>query len=329
MLKKERFHIQFPMKETLHRRVSILVFILSLTFYSCRQDNRAGSNSVEVDTLQRIHTVVAIGKVVPAKGWMVLASEFSGIVQEILVKEGEQVKQGQVLIKLGDNDASLSLRQSEIELRSRQADNQSLYQDLRREELKLAELKAIYETSLSLYEKNAETKEKMESDRFSMEQQLRIIAALENKARAEKFKEEEQTVAVEKARRQYNERSVRAVRAGVVSEMDVKLGQTVNVDEELGRLVNLDELIVEAEVDELFADRVQLGQQVTFFSLGNRKLIGTGEILYISPTLMNKSILYETANEGEDRRVRRIKIRPTNVEDMLINTKLECQIKID
>ena len=62
--------------------------------------------------------------------------------------------------------------------------------------------------------------------------------------------------------------------------------------------------------------------------VGNAEQIASGKVIYVSPVLTNKSILFETANEGEDRRVRKIKILPAEHQNLLLNGKVECRINL-
>ena len=113
-----------------------------------------------------------------------------------------------------------------------------------------------------------------------------------------------------------------------ISELNAEVGQSVISNDNLGTMVENHHYLIEAEVDELFADSVQVGQIVEMNMVGKTAVISKGKIIYVSPTLVNKSILFETANEAEDRRVRRIKIEPDNSSNLLINAKVECRIKI-
>ena len=62
----------------------------------------------ELDELAR-----AQGKVIPAGKTQIIQSAEPGVVDEILVREGEQVKAGQLLVKLDDTNTSSS--QGEVE----------------------------------------------------------------------------------------------------------------------------------------------------------------------------------------------------------------------
>ncbi|MDR2282297.1 MAG: efflux RND transporter periplasmic adaptor subunit, partial [Sphingobacterium sp.] len=112
------------------------------------------------------------------------------------------------------------------------------------------------------------------------------------------------------------------------SDLNMSVGQQVSSNEELGRIVTVDNPIVEAEVDELFANEVKLGQEVLIYPMTNRNEGKKGVIIYVNPILSNKSIFYETANEAQDRRVRRVKIQIKERTDFVINTKVDCMIKI-
>jgi len=111
-------------------------------------------------------------------------------------------------------------------------------------------------------------------------------------------------------------------------DLTAHVGQSISSTTELGKIVNVVEPIVEAEVDELFAQDVKVGQLVTISQVGSKDKAIEGHVIYTSPILSNKSILYETANEGEDRRVRKIKIQLSTNNELAINAKVDCTIKI-
>ncbi len=86
-------------------------------------------------------------------------------------------------------------------------------------------------------------------------------------------------------------------------------------------------MIVRAEVDELFASKLALGQQADITAVGNDKLITKGNLISISPFLKKKSMFSEKTDDQEDRRVREIKIAIEQAENLIINSKVECNIK--
>ena len=273
-------------------------------------------------------SVIAIGKVLPEGGWVQISSPISAEVKEIMVKEGDVVEQGQVLMTLKENTEGLDLAQSQSQLESLKAQHQASTKDLAKQEIILKELMSKYETSRSLFTKNAETRENVDKDFSNVKQQEELISGLKSQIRANQATEKEQSIIIAKNRQSLKDYQVTAIKKGIVSELNVEIGQTINGTAELGKIVDSENIVIEAEVDELFADSVKIGQTVDINFVGKPAVIGKGKIVYLSPTLMNKSILFETANEAEDRRVRRIRIEPEGNSTLLINSKVECRIKL-
>lgn len=273
-------------------------------------------------------SVIAIGKVLPEGGWVQISSPISAEVKEIMVKEGDVVEQGQVLMTLKENTEGLDLAQSQSQLESLKAQHQASTKDLAKQEIILKELMSKYETSRSLLAKNAETRENVDKDLSNVKQQEELISGLKSQIRANQATEKEQSIIIAKNRQSLKDYQVTAIKKGIVSELNVEIGQTINGTAELGKIVDNENIVIEAEVDELFADSVMIGQTVDINFVGKPAVIGKGKIVYLSPTLMNKSILFETANEAEDRRVRRIRIEPEGNSTLLINSKVECRIKL-
>ncbi len=273
-------------------------------------------------------SVIAIGKVLPEGGWVQISSPISAEVKDIMVKEGDVVEQGQVLMTLKENTEGLDLAQSQSQLESLKAQHQASTKDLAKQEIILKELMSKYETSRSLLAKNAETRENVDKDLSNVKQQEELISGLKSQIRAYQATEKEQSIIIAKNRQSLKDYQVTAIKKGIVSELNVEIGQTINGTAELGKIVDSENIVIEAEVDELFADSVKIGQTVDINFVGKPAVIGKGKIVYLSPTLMNKSILFETANEAEDRRVRRIRIEPEGNSTLLINSKVECRIKL-
>ncbi len=327
MLKKEMFQIVFEMRK-ITNSLSILSFlVLLLAVVSCKNEKK--QKEEEKAKVSAIYgSVIAIGKVIPEDGWVQISSPVSAEIKEIRVKEGDEVEQGQVLMILKENSEELDVAQSQAQLESLKAAHQTNLSDLAKQDIILQELKSKYETSKALFAKNAETKEKVENDLSNLKQQEELISGLRSQIKANKASEKEQSILISKNEQSLQDYQITAIKKGVIAELNVQLGQTINGTEELGKIVDKDNIIIEAEVDELFADSVTIGQSVDINFVGKPTVIGKGKIVYVSPTLMNKSILFETANEAEDRRVRRIRIEPEKNPSLLINSKVECKVKL-
>lgn len=88
--------------------------------------------------VSEVSSVISItGKVVPAV-WTTLSAQTSGVVLEVRVAPGDQVKAGDVLIRLDPADAQLAVQQAEAALKAAQARLEQLKAGPRPEELEEA-----------------------------------------------------------------------------------------------------------------------------------------------------------------------------------------------
>ncbi len=306
-----------------------LYFILIALFStSCEQKAAKETEKTTEQVLQEVRQVLAIGKVTSAEGIGIISSPNTGILQQINIKEGDSVKQGQVLMTLKEDTESLNLSQANTQLKSLQANRQQQAEELKREQFQLENLEQKYQTSKRLYDKNAETRENVDNDYSSWKQQQQRVNAIKEQIAGAQLSEKEQQIAIAKDQKAIGNLQIVAPQTGIITLLNAKLGQSVSNAQELGEITNLKQLIIEAEVDELFADSIRINQTVSMSRVGNAEQIASGKVIYVSPVLTNKSILFETANEGEDRRVRKIKILPAEHQNLLLNGKVECRINL-
>jgi hypothetical protein len=89
-------------------------------------------------------------------------------------------------------------------------------------------------------------------------------------------------------------------------------------------------LLVVAEIDELFAEKLALGQPCSIAFMGDSVPVAQGKILRISPNLKKKSLFSDSGNDLEDRRVREIEVLLSDIKKpLLIGSKLECTVKLN
>lgn len=110
-----------------------LLFVLSVFLLGADMQAEAApsDNPVPVeDSFQEAETGLRVeGRVVPRR-FANLAMKLSGRVEEVLVREGDPVESGQVLLRLGDADHLLAeIAAAEMELLLAQQELQSLYQN--------------------------------------------------------------------------------------------------------------------------------------------------------------------------------------------------------
>jgi len=303
--------------------------MFSVLATACTSDKKEEENTKSnTEILQEVTEVKAIGKVVSADDYAVIASATAGQISNILVQEGDSVQKGQLILKLGTGNSSLDIEEAKAQLNSLRAQNKTVIEDIAKAEIYMQDLKEKYETSKTLFAKNAETKEKLDADYSNWQQQEANLRGLRQSLKAQKLTEKEKQIQINKAQNTIGDYSVKASASGVITDLTARLGQSIGSAEELGKIINIENPIIEAEVDELFAGDIKVGQKVFVFPVGRKDTIATGEVYYANQILSNKSILYETANESEDRRVRKIKVKLNQSSNLIINAKVDCSIRI-
>jgi multidrug resistance efflux pump len=326
MSKKEKFQMQLEMKKITNRLT--IMMVIAMIAGACSSDKKPKATQSSDQILKQVSEVKAIGKIIPAEDWALIASTTPALIKEVLVKEGDSVTKGQILIQLEQGNAPLDIKQELAKLNSIKAQNAISLEDIHRGKLHVQELQDKYETSKQLFSKNAETREVMETDYSNWRQEEFILEGLQKKYKAQQIAEKEQYLQIQKTKNLVTDFTIEARKSGIVMDLTAHVGQSISSTTELGKIVNVVEPIVEAEVDELFAQDVKVGQLVTISQVGRKDKAIEGHVIYTSPILSNKSILHETANEGEDRRVRKIKIQLSTNNELAINAKVDCTIKI-
>jgi multidrug efflux pump subunit AcrA (membrane-fusion protein) len=315
------------MKHYTNKRSFLAFLMLCLACGPSKKEQQPPMTAQQI--IDSVNQVTGVGKVVPIGGFIGLSSNTSGIIEEVFVQEGDSIIPGQRLLVLKDSNQQFEALQAAAQLASLRASHAKYVEELQSEQLQLSEYATIYETSKDLFAKKAETAEKLAADERMWKQQLKRIESLELDMRANQLKEKEIQLEVQNKQKQQTDLQVKSTQRGVLLEWLVSAGQQIEPQTLLGRMGDPEAVHIEAEVDELFAHKVKVGQKVDIRFVGRPEVVGTGTIQYVSPALSDKSVLYEVPGEGEDRRVRKIHVVQDTGSTLLINAKVDCQIKIN
>lgn len=306
------------------KKIISSAFLASILLVSC------GGNKDDVNiTPFDPEFVVGIGKVLPEGGIVNLSVTSPGKVVKIYKQLGDQVKEGDVLFDMEAVSEKLQVDQSKASLYSAEENIKALSIDINSAELKLAKLKKDYETSKRLLVNKAETPQKVFQDSIAyMEQKLTLDRQKQNFL-AQKAALNEQRIALNTKQVAVNDKSFKALQDGILIRYDISVGTVLNANSVFGELAPLTDLVIEGELDELYANRLALGQNVELNLVGQTDIIAKGKLDFVGSSLQNKSIIYETIGEASDRRVRRFTVKITEGANLLlINQKVECKIHL-
>ncbi len=231
-----------------------------------------------------------------------LISKMTGKVEEVYVKQGDTVKEDQVIIKLDDQDAVNSLRQAQagyesalnnlLQAKERQGSGVIQAQSqFNQAKLALEQAKTNLERTKQLYESEAVTKSQLEQaeaaynqaqnsfnvaqDALDKADSTANIGALESAV-------EQAKIGVEQAQRAVTETKIKAPIAGKIASINVGVGDIASPQSPIGQMVSTENMIVQLNITEtslkLFTEGKELEVNVPSISKSFK-----GKITFVAP----------------------------------------------
>lgn len=287
-----------------------------------------GGNKKDIQPITTEPTfAVGIGKVLPEGGIVDLSVGSPNKVTKLYKKLGDSVEAGEILFDMEAVTEEIQVEKNQAALNTGQQNLKASAIDVQLAETKLAKLKKEFETSKRLLQANAETAQKVFSDSIAYVEQLATVSRQQQNLLAQQASLKEQQLTIKASQIALKDQSFKALQAGTLIRFDVNVGLVLNANSTFGELAPNLALVIEGEIDELYANKIKTGQKVDIALVGQSTTIASGKLSFVGSSLQNKSILYETNGEGTDRRVRRFTVQlDSGVEQLLINQKVECKI---
>ncbi len=312
-----------------------LLFAVSFFLFLASCGNKKAEERVEkikeesLTIPQNVSVVSAIGKIEPEDGLISVSSEKGGIVLKVLKDAGDSVSKGDAILLLKAEAENLNEEVIKNQILVQQKRAEADFSTIAQYQAQLNEKVMDLAISEKLVKTGADTRQNIETKRKDLE----VIQANLNTAK----KNSDATRAdinvlqaqLKEARTSTSDMTVRATQNGVLVGMDAKPGAAISALTSFATLAPAGKIVVHGEIDEMFASRVTLGNPVTVMSPGSKNTLAQGKIIFLSPILNDKSIFYEVAGEQTDRRVRRFKAELDITDGLLINQKVQCDIKVD
>jgi len=237
---------------------------------------------VKVSRETIVSTLGTNGRVEPLE-WMSARAERSGVVARVLVSRGQLVKKNDPLVELDTRVATAELSKAQAAIQEAEAQQQLLNQggriaerqqidaDLARARLDLKAAENNAQTLERLVEKQAATRQELDTARQAVDQfKLRIQALEEHKTalvtgtdkEIAKARLQEAQSAAAVARTNVDLSVVRAPMDGTVYDFDLKAGSFVNPGDAIAKIGKLDRVRVTVYVDEPDLGKVRKGETV-------------------------------------------------------------------
>jgi HlyD family secretion protein len=266
--------------------------LLSLIIYLLVRDNtstmRINPDTLTIATVTKgdFNDYIRLnGQVLPMTTIQISPQE-GGVVQKIIVEEGTQVKAGDPILLLSNDNLDLQILNSEAELAEKEnilrntlisMEQQKL--NLQQEQLQLqTEVKRclrIYEAQRALYNDQLISREdylRAEEDYHLANNRLTLVKnrayqdSLYRSVQIQQMQEslENMRLNMQMIRRRKVNLTIKAPIDGEVGLLDVVLGQSIAQGTKIGQINDLTNYKIEAQIDEHYIDRVFAGLEATF-----------------------------------------------------------------
>lgn len=307
------------------------IVVLFLLFTACGNNDSNTDLSKNKDSLavtKNVKKVVGIGKIEPKEGIVSLAAKTGGIVDSVPNQAGDSLRRDDVVIALKHEDLALKIDEIKAKINTSQQEIASNKVSVGQYKAQLEDKKNTLAVSEKLAESGAETNQnvsKLQTDKKVLEVEL---SKSQKQVSVSQSQLNELQAQLRSAKNKLQEQVVKAPSAGVLLSIDTQKGEAIQALQPFATFAAKGPLVVHGEADEMFANQLKKQQNVKVHYIGDSKTITTGKIIYLSPTLSDKSLFTDVPGEQQDRRVRRFKVLLDSTNNLLINTKVECNIDI-
>lgn len=322
------FYLSFKKSNYIQMKQLFAILLLLIWSAGCKtKEDKPASETVK--TIVEPVRIIAIGRVEPEVKITAIGSEVNGLVKEIYVLAGDSVKKGQLLVEFRHDYEDAKLVQTNSKVATQNAEIQNIQAQITSAKIKSENLKTKYERLQKIFEQGAETKQNADNAKADYDQAAKDIDRLNAALQSAQSKLNEISVDAKVIAIDVERRKVRAPSDGVVLTMDLTEGSAATTEKPLFDFAPNSALTVLCEVDELWTNKLKLGQKAVIRTQGTDDKLAEGEVVSLSPYLKKKSLFSDDSSNMEDRRVREVRIRLIGNSSLLINSRVEAVIELE
>ena len=262
--------------------------------------------SARVEVMDLDYSLDVVGSLMPNEN-VAISSEVTGIVENILVDEGEHVQKGETLLKIDDEKVGLKVKETRSLVREAEVGLDKLMAWTREERVKqvkanldqaridLEKVTKDYERYKELYEGGVVDKSTFDTmdagckiakkKVLTAEEEYEIALSGPTKEEVElaKAKVDRAKTGLRLAEKNLKDMEVTSPITGIVSERTISIGEYVKPGTKLFEIVQNDPLKLSFSIPEKFAGDVKEGQTVIAGVKAFPKEKFMGKVYYISP----------------------------------------------
>lgn len=309
---------------------------LAVTVLACGPSDDEKRQQAAADSLaaaQRVATqtnrVLGVARIEPEDGLIDLNAGASGQILARLVEENDSVAKGQPLLSLDVALERAQLSQAQSKLAGQRASIDASRAALDAQRSTLAKLRDTYERTVKLLAVKAATQNQVDDSRADVDKAERDLAAAEAQLAQAQSRLGELQSDIRYSQTVLGQKRVLAPQAGKVLAWSVEVGDDVTPAMPIAEFAPAGPLIARTEVDELYADRVRVGQPAVLLSQSTGDTLARGTVSFAAAYLRKKSLFNDANASDEDRRVREVKVRiAPGPNPPLIGSRVDCLIQL-
>jgi HlyD family secretion protein len=225
-------------------------------------------------------TITANGKIQPQTE-IKISSDVSGEIVELNVKEGDEVKKGDLLIKINPDIYMSSLERMKAALNSSRANYANSKARLLQVEAQFTQQELSYKRNKKLWDQKAISQADFETAQAGYDGAKANLESAKQDVKAAEYTVQSSEASLKEANENLTKTSIFAPIGGTVSKLNVELGERVVgtaqfSGTEMLRIANLNKMEVKVDVNENDIIRVKLGDtsQIEVDAYLNRKFKG-------------------------------------------------------
>lgn len=270
--------------------------------------------------------IVGIGRIEPELKILEINSQTSGVITGIGFQPGEKVSQGQIILELDSGVEKARIGQAAARIETQISQIKASEAALASVKIRMENAKIIFERIKTLLDEGAETQSGFDSAKAEYESLLEDTRRLEAEARSAEKLVREYRADRTLAQAEYEKRFITAPVDGRILSLDITLGSYISPQKSIGTFAPDSPLCAWCEIDELFAEYVEIGQKAFIRRQGTTEPLADGTVSFAGPHLRRKSIFSDEVGDLQDRRIREIRITLDPGADILIGSRVECVI---
>ena len=266
----------------------LLVFILWVALRDNASTLRVNGDTLNIATVEQgeFNDYIRISGQVQPMTTIQLSPLEGGVVEEIYIEEGSQVRKGDVILSLSNENLDMQILNSEAELAekenilrntmiSMEQQKLSVQQERLQLEMEVRRYRRAYEQQKALYDEKliareaflqAEEDYRLAIDKLELVRNRELQDSLYRTAEIEQMEEslENMRINMQMIRRRKDNLDIKAPIDGELGLLDAVLGQSIASGTKIGQINDLSSYKIEAQIDEHYIDRVFAGLDATF-----------------------------------------------------------------